>query len=62
MLAYLDNMEDPEELRALRAWKAHSLSGDRKGTWSLHVIANYRLTFRNDAEREIRDLNLEDYH
>ena len=23
MLGYLDNMEDPEELRALAAWKAH---------------------------------------
>jgi proteic killer suppression protein len=31
MLAYLDNMEDVQELRALTAWKAHTLSGDRKG-------------------------------
>jgi proteic killer suppression protein len=63
MLAYLDNMEDPEELRALTAWKAHTLTGDRKGTWSLSVTRNRRLTFRIDtAEREICDLNLEDYH
>ena len=63
MLAYLDNMEDPEELRALTAWKAHTLTGDRKGTWSLSVTRNLRLTFRIDtAEREIRELNLEDYH
>jgi proteic killer suppression protein len=63
MLAYLENMEDPEELRALTTWKAHVLTGDRKGTWSLSVTRNRRLTFRIDtAEREICDLNLEDYH
>jgi toxin HigB-1 len=63
MLAYLDNMEDPEELRALTAWKVHTLTGGRKGTWSLSVTRNRRLTFRIDnAEREIYDMNLEDYH
>jgi proteic killer suppression protein len=63
MLAYLDNMQDPEELRALTAWKVHTLSGDRKGTWSLSVTRNRRLTFYIDtAEREICDVNLEDYH
>ncbi len=63
MLAYLDDMENPEELRALKSWKAHSLTGDRKGTWSLSVTGNRRLTFRVDTEaREICDLDLEDYH
>jgi proteic killer suppression protein len=63
MLAYLDNMQDPEELRALATWKVHTLTGDRKGTFSLTVTRNRRLTFRIDAiEREICDLNLEDYH
>ncbi|MGB8479075.1 MAG: type II toxin-antitoxin system RelE/ParE family toxin [Acidobacteriaceae bacterium] len=63
MLAFLDDMEDPEELRALPSWKVHTLTGDRKGTWSLSVTANRRLTFRIDAaEREICDVNLEDYH
>ena len=32
MLAYLDSMDDPEELRFLPAWKVHTLTGDRKGT------------------------------
>jgi len=49
MLAYLDNMEDPEELRALTAWKVHTLTGDRKGTWSLSVTLNRCLTFRIDT-------------
>jgi proteic killer suppression protein len=63
MLAYLDNMDEPEELRALPAWKVHTLTGDRKGTWSMSVTANRRLTFRIDsAEREIYDVDLEDYH
>jgi toxin HigB-1 len=49
--------------RALAAWKAHTLTGDRKGTWSLSVTRNRRQTFRiGAAEREICDLNLEDYH
>lgn len=63
MLAFLDDMQDPEELRALLAWKVHTLTGDRKGTWSLIVTRNRRLTFRIDTvDREICDLNLEDYH
>jgi toxin HigB-1 len=63
MFAYLDSMDDPEELRTLAAWKVHTLTGDRKGTWSLSVTGNRRLTFRIDtAEREICDVNLEDYH
>ena len=44
MLAYLDNMEDSDELRALTAWKVHTLTGDRKGTWSLSVTRNRRVT------------------
>ena len=61
MLAFLDAMQDPQELRALPTWKAHILSGDRKGTWSLHVTRNWRMTFRIEDD-EIIDVNLEDYH
>lgn len=63
MLLFLDEMEDPEELLALPTWRAHTLAGNRKGTWSLSVTANRRMTFRLDkSEREILDVNLEDYH
>lgn len=63
MLAFLENMEDAEELRALPAWKAHTLAGDRKGMWSLNVTRNRRLTFYVDLEqREICDVDLQDYH
>jgi proteic killer suppression protein len=63
MFAFLDEMDDPEELRALPSWKVHTLTGNRKGTWSLSVTANRRLTFCIDLlEREIYVLDLEDYH
>ena len=63
LLAYLDEMEDAKELRALPHWRAHTLTVDRKGTWSLSVTRNLRLTFRIDAtEGEIFEVNLEDYH
>jgi toxin HigB-1 len=63
MFAFLDAMQSPDELRTLTAWKAHTMTGDRKGTISLSVTRNRRLTFRiNAAEPEIYDVNLEDYH
>lgn len=63
MLAFIDDMQDADELRALLSWKAHILTGNRKGTWSLMVTRNWRMTFRIDAvEREVCDVNLEDYH
>ncbi len=63
MFAFLDSMQDPDELRALTAWKAHTLTGDRKGIVSLSLTRNRRLTFQIDPEeREVCDVNLEDYH
>ncbi len=63
MLAFLDDMQGVAELQSLAAWKAHVLAGDREGTWSLSVRRDRRLTFRIDAvEREICDVDLEDYH
>ena len=37
------------------------LTGDRKGTWSLHVTRNWRMTFQVEDD-QIIDVNLEDYH
>jgi proteic killer suppression protein len=56
-------MERDDELRTIPSWKAHRLSGDRKGPWSLFVTKNWRITFRIDrAENAIVDLDFEDYH
>jgi toxin HigB-1 len=63
MVAFLQDMENESQLRQVPAWKAHVLTGNRKGTWSLFVSRNWRLTFRIDrTEIEIVDLNYEDYH
>jgi proteic killer suppression protein len=63
ILAFLQDMEREEELRTIPTWKAHQLTGDRKGTWSLFVSKNWRITFRIDrVEIEIIDLDYEDYH
>lgn len=62
-LAFLQDIEDESELRDLAPWKAHQLTGDRKGVWSLFVTANYRMNFHVDAaEGEIYNVDLEDYH
>ena len=63
MVSFLQDMEREEELRTVPGWRAHMLGGNRKGTWSLTVTANWRLTFLVDREAvEIVDLNYEDYH
>ncbi|HEY9010186.1 MAG TPA: type II toxin-antitoxin system RelE/ParE family toxin [Devosia sp.] len=63
MITYLQDASDVGELSAIPTWKAHRLSGDRKGTWALHVSPNWRLTFSVDGEEiEIIDLDFEDYH
>jgi toxin HigB-1 len=63
ILTFLEEMEDAKELRDVPSWKAHQLTGDRKGTWSLTVTRNWRITFRIDqTEGEILDLDYEDYH
>ena len=63
IFAFLDAMEDAEELRSIPAWRPHLLTGDRKGTWSLHITRNWRVTFWIDAdEDEICKVRFEDYH
>ena len=42
ILAYLEDIRDPDELRDLWAWKVHTLAGNRKGEWSLAVTRNRR--------------------
>ncbi|MGD1070563.1 MAG: type II toxin-antitoxin system RelE/ParE family toxin [Bryobacteraceae bacterium] len=39
----------------------HPLEGDRKGSWSVFVSRNWRITFRFERG-EAFEINLEDYH
>jgi len=61
MLTFLQDMKDPETLRVFPLWKAHQLTAERKGVWSLHVTRNWRLTFQI-KDGEIQDVDYEDYH
>ena len=61
MFAVLDRMKAVEELKEWPLWQVHTLTGDRKGTWSMNITRNWRLTFRIEAD-EIVDIDLEDYH
>ena len=63
IISFLQDMRHAQELSAVSTWKAHQLRGDRRGTWSLAVTRNWRITFRIDSkEGEIIDLDFEDYH
>jgi proteic killer suppression protein len=63
IVSFLQDMSGHEELRLVPGWRVHLLTGDRKGTWSIAVTRNWRVTLRIDAdEGEIVDLNFEDYH
>jgi len=61
MFSFLQDMQNPESLRSFPLWKAHQLTGQRKGVWSLHVTRHWRLTFRIQGD-EILDIDYEDYH
>lgn len=62
IVAFLLAAPGIEAVQRLQSWKAHPLAGDRKGTWSLTVSRNWRITFRINADNEIEDLDFEDYH
>lgn len=63
IVTFLQAMQHEDELKAVALWNAHLLTGNRRGTWSLSVTRNWRLTFRIDGEElEIIDLDFQDYH
>jgi len=63
MVSFLQDAASVSELATIPTWRAHQLTGDRKGTWALHVTRNWRLTFRVEPSGSaIFDLDLEDYH
>jgi proteic killer suppression protein len=61
IVTFLQDMKSESELRDVPMWKVHTLTGDRRGAYALHVSPNWRLTFRIDSAA-IVDLDFEDYH
>lgn len=62
IIAFLVAAPGIEAVQKLQMWKAHQLTGDRKGTWSLTVTRNWRITFEVTELNEIENLDFEDYH
>ena len=60
LLDDLDSAQHPGHMN-LPGLRLHQLAGNRRGTWSVRVSANWRLTFRF-IDGEAVDVNLEDYH
>ena len=60
LLDMLDDARTPEDMEQPGLW-LHQLTGNRRGTWSIRVSGNWRITFRFE-DGEAVDVDLEDYH
>jgi proteic killer suppression protein len=59
-LDLLNRATGPSDMN-LPGYRLHELKGDRKGTWSVTVSGNWRLTFTFQGA-DAHDADLEDYH
>lgn len=62
MLAFIDAAESLQELKLPPNFGLHELVGDRKGSWSMTVTKNWRMTFMVNENGALIDMDLEDYH
>ncbi len=60
ILSRLDASIRPQDMN-LPGLHLHELTGRRKGTWSVRVTGNWRVTFEFDGADAI-NIDLEDYH
>ena len=60
ILAQLHAAVAPGDM-ALPGLRLHELKGDRKGTWSVTVSGNWRMTFSFEGKDAV-DVDYEDYH
>ena len=60
VLGRLQAAVSPQDMN-LPGLRLHRLTGARKGTWSVTVSGNWRVTFRFEDGDAI-DVNYEDYH
>ena len=59
ILDAIDAAQAIEELN-IPGFDLHELKGNRKGTWAISVIKNWRITFKFITDAY--ELNYEDYH
>ena len=59
-LDFLNRAVSPADMN-LPGFRLHELKGERKGTWSVTVSGNWRLTF-TFSDGDAFDVDLEDYH
>ena len=60
ILARLSAATSPQDMN-LPGLVLHELTGQHKGTWSVRVSGNWRITFTFDGV-DAYDVDLEDYH
>ena len=60
ILAVLETAENHDDM-ALPGLNLHELKGKRKGTWSVQVTGNWRVTFKL-KKGDVFDVDYEDYH
>ncbi len=60
ILDRLDASVTPQDMN-LPGYKLHELKGKEKGTWSVWVSGNWRITFQFEGNDAI-NVNYEDYH
>jgi len=60
VLARLHASSSPKDMN-LPGLHLHQLKGERRGTWSVRVSGNWRITFEFEGSHAVA-VNLEDYH
>ena len=60
ILANLNAATGPQDM-GLPGLRLHPLKGERKGTWSVWVSGNWRMTFSFKG-KDAADVDYEDYH
>jgi proteic killer suppression protein len=60
ILDRLDSSVGPQDM-SLPGYRLHELSGKEKGTWSVWVSGNWRVTFRFDGSDAVA-VDYRDYH
>lgn len=61
MLTAIQEAETLSQVERYSGWRLHPLKGNRKGSWSMSLTRNRRLTFRV-RDGVVEDVDIEDYH